>query len=464
MHHRYSCAKLDKVIEGDIRRLMIFQPPGTAKSKYGSIKFPAYYLGRRPKKNIIAASYGDILASSFGRKVRNLIDTPLYQNAFPGTMLSEDLKAKGEWETSEGGSYFAAGVGSGIAGRRSDLGLIDDPIKSREDADSQTVRDRIWNWYLGDFIPRLKPGAAQIIIQTRWHQDDLAGRILPDNWKGESGDIRCKDGQIWHVVCIPAEARSNDPIGRAPGEFLWLEWFGQDFWNETKQIQKTNDIRNWSSLYQQLPTPEDGSFFKRDWFKRRYRFGEEPKALSRYGASDYAVTKDDGDFSELGVGGFDDLENLWLLAWWSGQTTADAWIAEEIRLAKEYQTLIWVAEAGVIRRAVEPFFEKEMRGRAYHRKEWIATSGDKMAMARAFQGLASQGKVIVPLCPWGDALIEQLVAFPSGRYDDMVDVCGLLGRLLNQTYGPRSEAGKPSAKADDYGVTEEDDDENWKTG
>lgn len=437
LHHRYVCERLDKVVEGQSRRVMVFMPPGSAKSKYGSIKFPAYYIGRLPENSIIAASYGDVLATSFGRKVRNLVDGHLYRNVFQSVQLSEDLKAKGEWETKQGGSYFAAGVGTGITGRRADLGLIDDPIKGREEADSQLVRDKTWDWYKSDFLTRLKPGAAQIIIQTRWHEDDLAGRILPQGWNGESGDFKGYDGELWHVICLPAEAREVDPIGRMPGEYLWPEWFTEQFWKETKAAQQAMDIRNWMSLYQQVPRAEQGTFFKREWFKR-YTLGEHPKQLSIYGAGDYAVTEDGGDYTEQGVAGFDKNEDLWVIDWWSGRTTADQWIAAQITLAKRHQPLAWVAEAGVIRRSIDPFLKKEQRlSGKYYRLEWLTSNADKQANARGFQALANQGKVWIPDTPWGDALIEQLVSFPAGKYDDKVDVCGLFGRLLDQTYGPR---------------------------
>ena len=286
---------------------MVFMPPGSAKSTYASIRFPAYFLGRLPDKSIIATSYGDILATSFGRKVRNLVATREYAKLFPAVALAEDSRAKGEWETSEGGSYFAAGVGSGITGRRGDLGLIDDPVKGRQEADSETVRNGVWSWYKSDFLTRLKPGAAQVIIQTRWHEDDLSGRILPEGWSGESGDIVGTDGQMWRVICLPAQAETNDALGRNLGEWLWPEWFDEAFWLETRQAQ--DDVRNWSSLYQQRPQPEEGTFFQRDWFKR-YRVGDEPKRLNVYGASDYAVTEGGGDFTEHGIAGLDQHEDL----------------------------------------------------------------------------------------------------------------------------------------------------------
>ncbi len=437
-------------------------PPGSAKSTYASVRFPAYFLGRFPQKSIITASYGESLATLFGRRVRNIVASPEYRMLFPGSTLAEDSRAKGEWETSEGGSYFAAGVGTGIAGRRADLGVIDDPVKGRAEADSELVRNNTWDWYKSDFLTRLKPGAAQIIIQTRWHEDDPSGRILPEKWNGESGEFTGFDGQTWRVICLPAQAGNNDPLGRKLGEWLWPEWFDEAFWHETKRAQQFEDIRNWTSLYQQTPTPDEGTFFKREWFKR-YRIGDEPRRLSKYGASDYAVTEDGGDFTEHGIGGFDEHEDLWIVGWWSGQKTPDIWIDNQIDLAKDHGPYAWVAEGGQIRRSIESFLKKRLKQRkTYFRIEWITSGKDKPANARGFQALASQGKVWVPRCEWGDELIDQLIAFPAGKYDDKVDVCGLFGRILDQAYGPRSIPPDEKRKRDAYGDDEEHED-NWKT-
>lgn len=418
---------------------MLFMPPGAAKSTYGSVRGPAYYLGRLPKNNVIMASYANDLATAFGRKVRNLVATREYHALFPDTLLAEDSKAKGEWETQQGGTYLAAGVGSGITGRRGDMGIIDDPIKGRKEADSKTIRDNTWDWYKSDFLTRLKPNAAQLIIQTRWHEDDLAGRILPEKWNGESGVIVSPDDeQEWLVICIQAEAGEQDPLGRAPGEYLWLDWFDAQYWKETKAAQAGKDIRNWTALYQQTPQPEEGTFFKREWFQR-YPLGEHP-SVTRYGAGDYAVTDDGGDYSEQGIGGFDRDENLWMLDWWSGQTESDVWVDELLRLATLHEVRAFVGEKGQIEKSVGPFLRKEMRlTQRYVRVESITHGNkDKAANARSFQALASQRKVFIPLCSWGDALIEQLISFPAGTHDDKVDACGLFGKILDQTYGPRN--------------------------
>lgn len=465
-HHRLLCDALDKVCSGELRRLMVFMPPGSAKSTYSSVNFPSYYLGRFPDKSIICGSYGEGLSTAFGRKVRNIVLSPDYHLLFK-TTLSEDSRAKGEWETNEKGSYFACGVGSGVTGRRASLGLIDDPVKGRKDADSELVRNEIWNWYLADFITRLKPDSAQVIIQTRWHEDDLSGRILPKNWNGESGVFEGFDKQMWTVICLPAQARENDILGRDEGEWLWLDYFHEDFWNETKAIQTSKDIRNWNALYQQMPQPDSGVFFKRDWFKM-YDLGTEPDIVT-YGASDYAVSDGKGDFTEQGVGGFDKDFDLWFTDWWSGQTTAEVWIDEQIRLARNHSVYHWCAEVGVIRRSVEPFLEKRKKEKMragtgqFFTMHWMSHIGDKAANARAFQALASEGKVHIPKTDWGYELVDQLVRFiPNTNYkDDKVDVCGLFGRILDQAFAPTEIEIIPETKRDSYGF-DEPNKSNWK--
>lgn len=462
-HHIILCNALDKVINGDIRRLMVFMPPGCAKSSYTSVRFPPYYLGRFSNKNIISGSYGEGLATSFGRKVRNIVDGAEYGTLFD-TTLAEDARAKGEWETKDGGTYFSCGVGSGVTGRRSDLGLIDDPVKGQKDADSPMVREDTWNWYKSDFFSRLKPGAAQIIIQTRWHEDDLSGRILPDDWNGESGEFEGFDGQMWTVISMPAEARENDILGREVGEWLWTDYYTPEVWEEIKRVQTNDgrDFRVWGSLYQQTPQPDVGVFFKREWFNR-YNLGEQPE-LSMYGASDYAVSEGKGDHTEHGGGGFDKNDNLWFTHWWSGQETPDVWIDAQLKMARAIKPYAWLAEVGVIRRSVEPYLKKAKRKQRTHfRQEWMSHIGDKGANAKGFQGLAAMGQVYIPRCEWGDDLVDQLVKFiPNTNFkDDKVDVCGLFGRILDQAFAPTEMQIVPEVEKDEYGF-DEPEEKSWK--
>lgn len=456
-HHKLICEAFDDVVEGKKKRIMIFMPPGSAKSTYATVRGPAYYLGRTEKKGVICASYADQLASSFGRKVRNLLKTQEYQRVFPGVQLSEDSKAKGEWETQTGGFYYAAGVGGGVTGRRADLAIIDDPIKGRKDADSETIRNSTWEWYKTDLRTRLKPNGAIIFILTRWHEDDPVGRILPESWKGESGWVKARDGEDWYVICLPAQARKNDILNRDEGEWLWPEWFTPDHWEQERRVQSSRD---WNALYQQTPTPDEGSLFKREWFKR-FHLGDEP-SCHKYLSSDYAVTKDDGDYTELGIWGTDAADDLYALDWWYGQETSDVWIESALDLINKHKPLAALGETGVIRRAIEPQLNKRSRERkVYFRQQWITRTGDKVAMARPFQARASMGKVYIPYGEWGDRLINQLCAFPAGTYDDAVDNAALIGLYLDETHGPSVPEKEKTRQRDSYGL-DDDEDSNWK--
>ena len=210
----------------------------------------------------------------------------------------------------------------------------------------------------------------------------------------------------------------------------------------------------------QQPSPEDGDFFQREWFKR-FDIGEQPPTVN-FGAGDYAVSEGKGDFTDQGISGFDREEDLWILDWWYGQTSADVWINEQQRLAKHWKVPVWVAEGGVIRKATEPYIKKRMQRGYYYRLEWIVSHKDKAANARAFQALAAQGKVHIPNTSWGERLITQLLKFPYGKFDDAVDTCGLFGRILDQAWGPRVYVIEQDPNEKDGYETEDDEGEEWK--
>lgn len=410
-HHRLLIEKLEALERGEIDRLMVCMPPGSAKSTYASVEFPAWFLGRNPKKSVIAASHTQELAERFGRRVRNIVASEEFSRVF-GVGVADDSSSAGRWDTTKGGEYFAAGVGGSITGRRADLGLIDDPVKSREDADSDRSREKAWDWYVNDFLTRLKPGAKQVVVMTRWHEDDLGGRILE------------RERDRWTVVEIAMEAMPNDPLGRAVGERLWPDWFTDDMVATAKR-----DVRAWNALYQQQPASDDGDYFKRDWFTE---YDELPQGLRVYAASDYGVTEGGGDYTEHGVFGVDHSGNLYVMDWWRKQASADVWIDAKCDLILQHEPLCWFGEAGPIRRAVEPFMMRRMSERKAHcRVEWLASISDKTTRARSFQALASMGKVFFPRhAAWKADVIGQLTRFPAGKHDDSVDVCSLIGRGL----------------------------------
>jgi predicted phage terminase large subunit-like protein len=428
-HHRLLIAELEAIERGENNRLMIFMPPGSAKSTYASIAFPPWYLGRNPAKSIITASYGQRLSMRFGRRCRNLVAHPRYGEIF-GCGLAHDSSAKDEWETSVGGEFTATSVDGAVTGRRGDLILVDDPVKGRAEADSELVRETAWTWWVSDLRTRLKPGGAIVLIMTRWHEDDIAGRILPADYDGESGEIQARDGELWRVISLKAEAEAEDPLGRPIGAFLWPEWFRADELARNKIIL---GLRNWNALFQQRPSPEEGDFFKREWI-RWYDKMPARETMRIYGASDYAVTADGGDFTVHGIAGVDPNDDIYILDWWRKQESSDAWVEAFCDLVLTWKPLQWAEEAGQIEKGVGPFLSKRQQERkAYCYREPFRSGSDKPTRAQSIRGRIAMGKVYFPRnAPWVNDLIAELLRFPAGKNDDQVDTLGLFGRMLDR--------------------------------
>lgn len=395
-------------------------PPGSAKSTYTSALFPPWYLAQDPTKMVIAASHTAELAERWGRRVRNIVAD---QHKRLGYAIEAGNQSAGRWATDKGGEYYAAGVGGSITGRRADLVVIDDPVRSREDAESQTVREKVWDWYRADLITRLKPGASVVLVQTRWHEDDLAGRILE-----AEGDKR--EGGAWEVIRLPALAELLDPLGREPGGALWPEW------ESAEQLDRKRKIigpRDWLALYQQRPTADEGTYFKAEWFRT---YTDAPDRLTIYMSGDFAVTEGGGDYTELAVWGVDQFDNVYALDWWSGQASSDRWAAEFIRLIKRWKPVTFIGEAGPIRRAMEPLLGRMMRDeRAYVVMEWLSSGNDKAANARPLQAFMANGRFHFPATEWASRVKDQMLRFPDGKHDDAVDTCSLFGRHMDRVWG-----------------------------
>jgi len=415
-HHTLIAEKLEAVGRGEIKRLMICMPPRHGKSELASRRFPAWYLGQNPDRQIIAASYNSDLSNDFGREVRNIVASPEFRNLFP-VELAQDSKAANRWHTNAGGMYVAAGVGTAITGRGADVLLIDDPFKDRKEADSEIQRKTVWDWYTSTAYTRLMPGGAVVVINTRWHDDDLSGRLLAEQEDG---------GDQWDVLSLPAITGERA---------LWPEWYPME---RLEQIRSVLPARDWNALYQQNPIPDDGDYFKAGWFGE---YAELPENLVKYGASDYAVTDQGGDFTEHGVFGVDFNKNLYVLDWWRGQESADVWIDRKCDLIGTHKPHCWFGESGPIRRAIEPFMMSRMTQRnAFCRIEWLPSVADKPTRARSIQAMASMGKVFFPKnAPWKGDVLGQLLRFPAGKHDDAVDVFSLIGRGLEFIREPGRE-------------------------
>lgn len=423
-HHKLLIEKLEAVERGEIKRLMVFMPPGSAKSTYGSVLFPGWYLGRNKKKSVIAASHTSELAERFGRKVRNFVGGSEFSAVF-GFGLADDSQAAARWETAEGGEYFAVGVGGSVTGRRADLGIIDDPVKSREDADSETVREKVWEWYKADFFTRLKPGASIVLIQTRWHEEDLAGKLLKDANEG---------GEQWEVVSLSMEAEADDPLGRAEGELLWPEWFTPEMVAQAKR-----DPRNWLALYQQKPRPDGGGVFKRDWM----RFYDGTPADLAGGTNKYILVdpssgrrsknKIKNDYTSAWVIGLGQDENYYVLDMVRDKLNLTARGQMLMRLHRKWRPKEVRYEEYGMQADIEHI--RYVQGQENYRFDIVPVGGkvDKEGRIKRLIPLFEHARIYFPSSMHktdadgnmrelvGDFIEQELTAFPVAAHDDMLD-------------------------------------------
>ncbi|MCP5022734.1 MAG: hypothetical protein GY930_13290 [bacterium] len=291
-HHQLIIREIETFLKGDDEVLLLFAPPGSAKSTYVSILLPAWYLANNPTHSILAATHNVEFAERWGRRVRNDIAD---NAAVLGIKLADDSKAATRWSLETGGEYYGVGAGVGISGFRANLGVADDLFGSREDAYSETVRQKRWDWYVDDVSARLKPGAKRILMNTRWHEEDVAGRVLEQI---ERGEIKGR------VISFPAIAEESDPLGRKPGDYLWDEPGGYNYGAFLRARQRETSPMMWAALYQQRPAPEEGDYFKAAWLKPCETFPDR-NTIRVYGGSDYAVTADGGDYTVHLVVGLD---------------------------------------------------------------------------------------------------------------------------------------------------------------
>lgn len=422
LHHRFIIKEIEEFIHGSAYDvLLLHAPPGSAKSTYLSVLTPEWYLANFPHHNILAATHSVEFAQRWGRKVRNDI---VQDELVLGINMSPDNAASDRWALTQGGEYYGVGAGVGISGFRADLGIADDLFGNREDAYSETVRRKRWDWYVDDFSARLKPNAKRILMNTRWHEEDVAGRVIDQI---NRGIVRGK------VITIPAKAEDGDPLDRKVGEYLWDEPGGYNYGAYLRAREKESSAMMWSALYQQRPSPEEGDYWKVDWLKP-YTKAPARETMRIYGASDYAVTADGGDYTVHGVFGVDPEGRPYLLGLWRKQTSSFDWVEAFCDLVIEHKPLAWAEEQGQIRSGVGPFLDRRQRERkAYVYREKFPTRGDKSVRSQSARAYIQQHGLYVPMqALWYPAFRAELLNFPAGKTDDQHDMLGLFGQLLDR--------------------------------
>ena len=407
--------KLLQVASGKIKRLIINMPPQHGKSEFTSKYFPVWYLATHPDKKVILCSYETNYAISWGRKARDVFDECVPE--YFGTKRNMRVNIQGNWETSKGGYMYCVGVGGGITGRGADVFIIDDPVKNNEQAMSQVYRDKTVDWFQSVASTRLSPGASIIIIMTRWHPDDLAGRLISQDKLG---------GDKWEVISLPAIAEDNDPIGRKVGQALWEDRYNIGILQDRKKQVGEFWFR---SMYQQQPYFKGGRVFA----DANY-FVNEPVGGILGVSVDFAYSrKSYSDYSVIGVGKWFN-KKLYLIDWWRGQVDATQFASILKKYQLKYDSPIYTNIGGTERGIVD-FLKKEHNLRILEKP---ATT-DKFSRAQPVSAAWNDGRVLLPEnTKWTEPLVHEVASFTGVNdvHDDQVDVLSTLYNSLNRSQKP----------------------------
>lgn len=436
-------------------RLMVMTPPGTAKSTYLSKLFPPWVFAQFPilqeamqkvkeraePLGVLACSHSADIARDFGHVARNYA---MAKEKYLGYQINRDSRAADKWALSNGCYYQSAGVDTGISGRRMHIGFIDDFCGQEQDANSQLFNDAVWVWYENDFVNRLQPIAARIIIANHRNEDDLCGRLL------------AKEKHKWRVIrfrlLIENEQQAaEDPLGRSVGEWIWPEYFTKE------QVEERMSNPRASGIQQQEPSPQEGGFFRKDWL-----LGYDPSEIADlsefrfYAASDHAVSeKQAADLTCLLVGAYG-RGKLYIMpdfAW--ERMGSKAAVDAMFKLVKKYRPINWWAEKGHISKSIGPFLQDRMiEEGVFASIQEVTPAADKMTRAQSIHGMMSMGLVRFPrFAPRWSAVERELLLFPNGKHDDFVDALAHLGRGIHEMSPGSKAVVLPTPKINDTAFT-----------
>ena len=408
-HHEIMADAFERVAKGELKRLIINMPPRHTKSEFASYLLPAWFLGKYPDKKIIQTAHTAELAVGFGRKVRNLVNSPDYKAIFPNVSLQSDSKAAGRWNTSQGGDYFAIGVGGAVTGKGADLLIIDDPHSEQEGASADiNVFNRTYEWYTSGPRQRLQPNGAIVVVMTRWHNKDLTGQVVDASIKRGGADQ-------WEVIELPAIMPSGSP--------LWAEFWKME---ELQALKAELPNSKWMAQYQQDPTSEEGALVKREWWNI-WEGRNPPDCEFVIQSWDTAFMKNQrADFSACTTWGVFYLEdddgmlapNLILLDAYQERLEFPELKKMAMEKYRAYTPDAFIVEA---KAAGMPLIF-ELRAMGIPVQEYTPSRGnDKISRVNAVSDLFASGVIWCPETRWAEETVEQFAGFPNMEHDDLVD-------------------------------------------
>ena len=411
-HHKRMAEAFERVANGTCKRLIINMPPRHTKSEFASYLLPAWFLGKFPHKKVIQTSHTAELAVGFGRKVRNLVDSEVYNNIFPNLALQADSKAAGRWNTSKGGDYFAIGVGGAVTGKGADVLIIDDPHSEQEAAmaaSNPDVYDKVFEWYTSGPRQRLQPGGAIVVVMTRWAQRDLTGQVLKSAAQ--------RTGEEWEVIEFPAILPSGRP--------LWPQFWSLE---ELSALREELPNAKWQAQYQQNPVGNESAIVKRDWWKWwekddppvcEYILQSWDTAFEKTQRADYSAGTTWGIFA-CDEDNF--APNIILLNTYKKRVEFPDLKRDVMREYNEYEPDSLIVE----KKASGAPLIYDLRAMGIPVQEYTPSKGqDKIARLNSVSDIIASGKVWVPRTRWAEELVDEVAAFPSGEHDDLVDATTL---------------------------------------
>lgn len=410
-HHASIASELEKIEafgDRDFKVLMVFVPPRHGKSQQCSIDFPSWFLGRNPTKEVITASYSAELAQDFGAKTREKVNSEAFKLIFPEVQLKEDEQARGRWRTKQGGGYVAVGVGGSITGRGADILLIDDPIKNREEADSEVYREKVWNWFTSTAFTRLQPKGVVVVVLTRWHLDDLAGRILENKLLKN----RTK------IINFPAIATEKE-IYRNVGEALWPERYDLV---ALEEIKGTIGPYDWQSLYQCSPILSENQEFKSDWIHRCSEAEATALNTRRFLTIDTAMSKNQrADFTGFCDNRVDS-QNFWRLKAFRMKLSPEELVDAVFTLHKRNNYEAIGIEKTTFTEGLKPYMDMEQRKRNVF-LPIVELSHNQTKKEIRVRGLIPRyaSHSIIHIEGECRELEEEMFSFPVGLHDDVLD-------------------------------------------